>query len=116
MGLFSPVKSIDAQRAAELLASGKAALLDVRQEIEWKQEHIAGALHIPLTQVSHRAHELPAGKTVITVCRSGHRSALAARTLRRAGHHVENLRGGIRSWAKAGLPLERPRRQGSLDR
>jgi len=108
MGLFSPVKSIDARQAAELLASGEAALLDVRQDIEWKQGHIAGALHIPLAQVSHRAHELPAGKTVITTCRSGHRSALAARMLRRAGYQVENLRGGMNSWAKAGLPLEQP--------
>jgi rhodanese-related sulfurtransferase len=107
MGLFSPVTSIDARQAGDLLASGEAALLDVRQDSEWEQEHIAGAVHIPLEQVSHRAHELPARKTVITICRSGHRSARAARTLRRAGYQVENLRGGIRSWAKAGLPLER---------
>ena len=107
MGLFSPIKSIDARHAAELLGSGETVLVDVRQDIEWKQEHIAGAFHIPLAQVSHRAHELPAGKTVITICRSGHRSALAARMLRRAGYQVENLRGGIRSWAEAGLPLQK---------
>ena len=65
MGLFSPIKSIDARQAAERHASAETALLDVRQEFEWKQGHIAGAFHIPLAQVSHRAHVLPAGKTVI---------------------------------------------------
>jgi len=35
MGLFSPGKRIDAQRTVELLASGEATPLDVRQDIEW---------------------------------------------------------------------------------
>jgi rhodanese-related sulfurtransferase len=108
MGLFSSGESIDAQRAAELLASGDAVPVDVRQGIEWKRGHIQGAVHIPLAHVSGRAEELPRDKTIITVCQSGHRSALAARKLRRAGYRVENLRGGMSSWNKAGLPVERP--------
>ena len=105
VGLFSSGDNIDARRAAELLASGEAIPLDVRQGIEWKRGHIQGASHIPLAHVSRRADELPRDKTIITVCQSGHRSALAARKLRRAGYRVENLRGGMRSWNKAGLPL-----------
>jgi len=108
MGLFSPGKRIDAQRAAELLASGAATPLDVRQDIEWKHGHIRGAAHIPLAHVSRRASQLPDNKTIITVCRSGHRSALAARKLRRAGYQVENLHGGMKAWAKAGHPLDPP--------
>ena len=113
MRLFSSGIYIDAGRAAELLASGDAVPLDVRQGIEWNRGHIKGAFHIPLARVSRRTDELPPGKTIITVCHSGHRSALAARKLRRAGYRVENLRGGMKSWAKAGLPLERPGDEGT---
>ena len=49
--------------------------------------------------------KLPAGKTIVTVCASGHRSAAAARTLTRAGHDVLNLHGGMSAWTRAGLPL-----------
>jgi rhodanese-related sulfurtransferase len=48
---------------------------------------------------------LPHDTAIVTVCRSGHRSALAARTLSRAGHDVLNLKGGLNAWSRAGLPL-----------
>ena len=48
---------------------------------------------------------MPANRTVITVCRSGHRSARAAALLARDGHDVVNLAGGMHAWARAGLPV-----------
>jgi rhodanese-related sulfurtransferase len=103
--LFTRTQSIDAGNAAKLLAARTAVVVDVRQHAEWKTGHIHDAIHIPLTQLSSRQHQLPRGKTIVTVCRSGHRSALAARTLTRAGHDVLNLCGGMNAWARAGLPL-----------
>jgi len=50
--------------------------------------------------------DLPRGKTIVTVCASGHRSAAAARMLERSGYQVENLKGGMHGWAEAGLPVE----------
>jgi Rhodanese-related sulfurtransferase len=105
MRLFTRTRPIDAGSAADLLAARSVVVVDVRQHAEWKTGHIQGAIHIPLTQLSSRLHQLPSGKTIVTVCRSGHRSALAARTLTRAGHDVLNLRGGMNAWARAGLPL-----------
>jgi rhodanese-related sulfurtransferase len=103
--LFTRTSRIDAGGAADLLDARTAIVLDVRQPAEWKTGHIKGAIHIPLSQLSSRLNQLPRGKTIVTVCRSGHRSALAARTLSRAGHDVLNLKGGINAWARAGLPL-----------
>ena len=42
---------------------------------------------------------------MVTVCRSGGRSARAAAILARDGHDVSNLAGGMRAWARAGLPV-----------
>ncbi|HEY8629438.1 MAG TPA: rhodanese-like domain-containing protein [Gaiellaceae bacterium] len=105
MRLFSRTTTIDAHTAADLLAAQSVIVLDVRQHGERKTGHIKGAIHIPLTQLSSRQHELPSGKTIVTVCRSGHRSGIAARTLTRTGHDVLNLRGGMNAWVTAGLPL-----------
>lgn len=102
---FTRTPAIDATAAADLLTTQGAIVVDVRQPREWASGHIPDAIHIPLTELPNRMHQLPRDKTVITVCRSGHRSALAASTLARAGHNVLNLRGGLRAWAQAGLPL-----------
>ena len=42
---------------------------------------------------------------MVTVCRSGARSARAAAMLARDGREVSNLAGGMRAWARAGLPV-----------
>jgi rhodanese-related sulfurtransferase len=105
MRLFTRTQGIDAGSAADLLAARSVVVVDVRQHAEWNGGHIQDAIHIPLTELSSRQHQLPRGKTIVTVCRSGHRSTLAARTLTRAGHDVLNLRGGMNAWARAGLPL-----------
>ena len=106
MRLFSRTTTIDARAAADLLNAGSVIAVDVRQQAEWKTGHIRGAVHIPLTQLAHRLGQLPRDTTIVTVCRSGHRSSIAARTLNRSGHDVLNLRGGMNAWTRAGLPLE----------
>ena len=63
------------------------------------------ARHIPLSQISRRAGELPRGRAVVTPCRSGARSARAAALLARQGRKVSNLSGGMHAWARAGLPV-----------
>ena len=108
MRLFNRPHRVDATRAAELLERDEAVVLDVRENLEWKAGRIPGALHIALARIPARRHELPRDTTILTVCRSGHRSGLAARGLRRAGYQVENLDGGMKAWARAGLPLDPP--------
>jgi rhodanese-related sulfurtransferase len=75
----------------------------------WHPTHIHGSLNLPLTQLASRLHGLPNDKPVVAVCASGHRSALAARTLQRAGYQAENLKGGMHAWTRAGLPLQSDR-------
>lgn len=104
-GVFRrPYRSVSAAQAATLAADG-AILLDVREPHEWQAGHAPRARHIPLSQVPRRAAELPPGRAVVTVCRSGARSARAAALLARDGREVCNLSGGMHAWARAGLPI-----------
>jgi len=99
-----PYQTIKADEAGALLAAG-AILLDVRDKHEWQAGHAPKARHIPLAQLASRHQELPTGRTIITVCRSGMRSAQAARLLATQGRPVVNLSGGMHAWTRAGLPL-----------
>jgi rhodanese-related sulfurtransferase len=91
--------------AAARLARGEAIALDVREPEEWAAGRIAGALHIPMGELSHRAGELPRDRELIAVCRSGSRSARVTDALERAGFRVVNLDGGMKAWRRSGLPV-----------
>jgi rhodanese-related sulfurtransferase len=99
-----PYQTIQAAEAESLLAAG-AILLDVREKHEWQAGHAPKARHIPLAQLAARHRELPTDRTVITVCRTGMRSAQAARLLAAQRGQVINLSGGMHAWARAGLPI-----------
>lgn len=107
MGLFTRTPSTDPAALAERLAKGGVYVLDVRQSGEWRHGHIRGSRNVPLIHVKSQLATLPQDKTIVTVCASGHRSAVAARTLQRSGHQVENLKGGMHAWSRAALPVER---------
>jgi rhodanese-related sulfurtransferase len=99
-----PYGTVRPLAVADLLDRG-ALLVDVREPHEWQAGHAPRARHIPLGQLTVRLHELPAGRPVVTVCRSGRRSARAAALLARDGREAHNLAGGMHAWASAGLPV-----------
>lgn len=94
--------------ATQLMNDNATVVLDVRDDSEWKQGHIAKALHLPLGQLGGRAKELDKyrDRTLIAYCRTGHRSNTAAAMLRKQGFvNVHNLAGGIVAWQNANLPI-----------
>lgn len=97
------VNDVDVTTAEAMQADG-AVLLDVREDDEWAAGHAPGAQHMPLSTVAEDGPTL-AGARVLTVCRSGGRSAKAAEALAAAGVEVSNVSGGVTAWAEAGLPV-----------
>ena len=93
-------------RVKEMVDSGEAQLIDVREPYEWEAGRIAGAVHIELERLAGRSDELAKDKPVIFQCRMGRRSAFAVEAFRNGGYDAYNLTGGIQAWADAGLPLE----------
>jgi len=80
--------------------SGELLVVDVRQPEEWTGPlgHIEGAELVPLDTLGAAAsweHDKP----IVVVCRSGKRSAAAARLLEEKGYtQVASLRGGMQAW------------------
>lgn len=83
-------------------------LVDVRQPLETDSGSIPGAVLIPLTEFGRRLAELPRDRPILTICRSSHRSPIAARQLKKAGYDVTNVSGGTEAWHKSGLPFGQP--------
>ena len=94
-----------AEAYRRLQADEQVVIVDVRQPVETRAGSVPGAVLIPLTEFGRRLGELPRDRPILTICRSGHRSPLAARWLRRAGYNVVNVDGGTMAWQAAGLPM-----------
>ena len=90
------------EKAKALLASEEGiVLLDVRTADEFADGHIPGALLLPYDAItaSSAAKLVPSKKAkIIVYCRSGRRSAIAARTLQNLGYESVADLGGIMSW------------------
>ena len=92
-------KIISAEEAKEMM-TGEYILLDVRTDEEFREGHISGAILIPDYEIAVRAeNELPEKDAIILVyCRSGRRSALAAKALADIGYSNIFDFGGIIDW------------------
>jgi hydroxyacylglutathione hydrolase len=85
-------------------ADGGPVVLDVRRPLEWAEEHIAGAMHIPLHELPGRFAEIPAGEVWVH-CHSGYRALAAASLLAAHGRQVISVDDDFGNAGTAGLPL-----------
>lgn len=94
---------MDASQAYQMKDS--VTFLDVREVSEWVHGHIDGSTHIPMNDLPNRLGEIDRSQHIVAVCRSGNRSDVVTRWLSAQGFDVENLDGGLKTWAKAGFPV-----------
>src|SRR5256885_616843 len=103
------ISELDAERARELIDGGEPVVVDVREQDEWDEGHIPGAVHIPRGHLEariERAAQDPS-RPVLVYCSAGNRSAFAAKTLEEMGYEdVASLAGGVTAWKRNGLPIE----------
>ena len=106
----SRVREVNVDEAQRKLESGKARLIDVREESEWEAGHARGAQHLGKGVIERDIEErVPDKKTeLILYCGGGFRSALAADNLQKMGYtNVRSMAGGWRAWQAAGAPVDK---------
>ena len=99
------VVEITPTEAQELLRTGGAQVVDVREDREWAAGHVSGAVHLGKGVIERDIEAAvpdPAAPLVL-YCGGGYRSALAADALQRMGYtNVRSMAGGWRGWTEIG--------------
>lgn len=101
----------------EMAADKDLLLLDVRCPHEYERMRIAHSLNVPrgiLENACDYGYEETEpvlvearSRRIVTICRSGNRSVLAAWTLKQMGYeNVASLKLGLRGWNDSDYPLE----------
>jgi rhodanese-related sulfurtransferase len=106
----SEIEQIDSPALSEALASDPPPLLiDVREQDEWDEGHIPGAVHIPRGHLEARIERTAPDRSeqIVLYCAGGARSAYAAKTLEELGYeNVSSHAPGYTGWKRDGFPTE----------
>jgi sulfur-carrier protein adenylyltransferase/sulfurtransferase len=110
------IKELDPREVHDSVQNGNGSapvLVDVREQHEYEESHIPGAIHVPRGHLESRIEGKVGDKSspVVLYCASGQRSALAAQTLQTLlGYDdVASMTGGITLWKDRGFDVETPR-------
>src|SRR3954468_15160778 len=110
------IKELDPREVHDTVQNGNGSapvLVDVREQHEYEEAHIPGAIHVPRGHLESRIEGKVGDKSkpVVLYCASGQRSALAAQTLQALlGYDdVASMTGGITLWKDRGFEVETPR-------
>lgn len=105
------VSEIDIARYQAMVDAGEPhVLVDVREDNEWQDGHVAGAKHLSKGVIERDIEVAVPDReaTIVLYCGGGFRSALVADNLRKMGYgKALSLDGGWRALQAAGLPIEK---------
>jgi glyoxylase-like metal-dependent hydrolase (beta-lactamase superfamily II)/rhodanese-related sulfurtransferase len=104
----SGIKVLSAEDMHDMIAGhDNFVLLDVRAPQEYEDNHIRGAVNIPVADLRRRYEELNRDKTTVVICSSGNRSSLGTSILEQHGFKkVCNVAGGMTGYSAAGYTRE----------
>ena len=108
-----PVEQIERVPAVDLPARLESdpslQAVDVRELLEWEGGHVPGSTCVPWHDLVEAPAELDREQPVVVMCTTGPRAATAGGLLARQGFRrvVHVAEGGVATWVKLGLPLER---------
>ena len=105
------VRQIDIEGYKKMVAAREPhVLVDTREDREWADGHVAGAVHLSKGIIERDIEtRFPDKSTgLVLYCGGGFRSALAADSLQKMGYtNVVSLDGGWRALKDSGLPTEK---------
>lgn len=96
--MYEQITVEDAKRI--MYSSEDYIILDVREQEEFDEGHIPGAILIPYTEINEKAEDALPDKDaqILVYCRSGRRSKIASESLAELGYTKIKEFGGIIDW------------------
>ena len=94
-------EQISQEEAKKIMDSEKEyIILDTREQDEFNEGHIPGAILIPYTEIEEKAEKVLPDKDalILVYCRSGRRSKIASESLAELGYTNVKEFGGIIDW------------------
>ena len=104
-----PYFRVDSAEGQALISADPdgSVVIDVRRDDEWVTGHVAGAIHVPVDDLTDNMDKIPTDKKVFFICAAGVRSGLACEMASAMGYDSENLYNiddGTPSWIAGGHP------------
>jgi sulfur-carrier protein adenylyltransferase/sulfurtransferase len=103
------VDEVDSVQAHAMIETGDPLIVDVREQEEWDEGHIPGAVHVPRGYLESRIEPVAPDRdrSILVYCGGGNRSAFAAKTLGELGYtDVASLSGGFTDWKRNGFEVD----------
>ena len=99
------IPEIDIAQAQQLLASGAATFVDVRDPYSFHSLHVPGAIHLDDSNVQAFVESADKQATLVVYCYHGHSSLGATAYLLEQGFAgASSLAGGFTAWQEADAP------------
>ncbi|SFC32453.1 Rhodanese-related sulfurtransferase [Marinospirillum celere] len=101
-------KGLTPAEAVRLMNRDEAVAVDIRDRKDFNAGHITGAIHLPMSSMDSKLHELEKhkDKQIIVVCRMGNSANMAVTKLQKAGYQqVMRLKGGMMQWQTDSMPV-----------
>ncbi|GGM41032.1 ArsR family transcriptional regulator [Paraliobacillus quinghaiensis] len=94
------VKIVQLKDMLKEIQDGEVVLIDVRPEDEYKNQHISGALSIPVQDLEERIATLPKDKKIIAYCRGPYcaYATQVVETLNSRGYDAYRMEEGVHEW------------------
>lgn len=98
IGTYYQIQQDEAKRIMD--EESDYIIVDAREQSEYDEGHIKGAIVIPYTEIEQKAEEMLPDKEqlILVYCRSGRRSKIAAQSLANMGYTNVKEFGGIIDW------------------
>ena len=105
---MSNIKSVDCKTLKEWMDNDEAIIIDVREEEEYNQAHLKGAILIPVGTCCAASVPQNPDKKIVFHCKAGIRGGKACDACAKAMPHktIYNLEGGLDAWISQNYPVE----------
>lgn len=106
--ITNSIRQISAEDLHNLVTStSDFVLVDVRAPGEFKENHIKGAINLPVADLRTRFNELQKDRLTVLICSSGNRSSLGTSILAQHGFsNLYNVAGGMTGYSAVGYTAE----------